>query len=213
MLTGSDSSLVIDSLCSLAEGGNATVAYIYFDFATQKEQSPVNTLGYLLRQLVFGLEEIPEEISRAYEDQKSVIGEQGPQISAILKMLQTTSSKKPAFICIDGLDECRTEYRVKLLDAIRELLQHAPGIRIFVTGRPNILLEIEKSLAGSVASVSISPKRDDVIRYIHSRLAADTTPDAMDTGLEEDILKTIPSDIPEMYVEAMVLRKLPQVIH
>ena len=213
MLTSGDSSLVIDSLCSLAEGGNATVAYIYFDFATQNEQSPVNTLGYLLRQLVFGLEEIPEEISRAYEDQKSAIGEQGPQISAILKMLQTTSSKKPAFICIDGLDECRTEYRVKLLDAIRELLQHAPGIRIFVTGRPNILLEIEKSLAGSVASVSISPKRDDVIRYIHSRLAAGTTPDAMDTGLEEDILKTIPSDIPEMYVEAMVLRKLLQVIH
>ena len=213
MLTGSDSSLVIDSLCSLAEGGNATVAYIYFDFATQNEQSPVNTLGYLLRQLVFGLEEIPEEIPRAYEDQKSVIGEQGPQISAILKMLQTTSSKKPPFICIDGLDECRTEYRVKLLDAIRELLQHAPGIRIFVTGRPNILLEIEKSLAGSVASVSISAKRDDVIRYIHSRLAAGTTPDAMNTGLEEDILKTIPSDIPEMYVEAMVLRKLLQVIH
>ena len=104
MLTSGDSSLVIDSLCSLAEGGNATVAYIYFDFATQKEQSTVNTLGYLLRQLIFGLEEIPEEISRAYEDRKSIIGEQGPQISAILKMLQTTSSKKPAFICIDGLD-------------------------------------------------------------------------------------------------------------
>lgn len=104
VLTSGDSSLVIDSLCSLAEGGNATVAYIYFDFATQKEQSTVNTLGYLLRQLIFGLEEIPEEISRAYEDRKSIIGEQGPQISAILKMLQTTSSKKPAFICIDGLD-------------------------------------------------------------------------------------------------------------
>ena len=213
MLTSGDSSLVIDSLCSLAEGGNATVAYIYFDFATQKEQSPVSTLGYLLRQLVFGLEEIPEEVSRAYEDRKSTIGEQGPQISAILKMLQTTSSKKPAFICIDGLDECGTEYRVKLLDAIRELLQHSPSIRIFVTGRPNILLEVEKSLAGSVTSVSISPKRDDVIRYIHSRLAAGTTPNAMDTGLEEDILKTIPSDIPEMYVEAMALRKPPQLIH
>ena len=213
MLTSGDSSLVIDSLSGLAGRRNATVACIYFDFATQKEQSPVNTLGYLLRQLVFGLEEIPEEISQAYEDQKSIIREQGPQISAILKMLQTTLSKKPAFICIDGLDECGIEYRVKLLDAIRELLQQSPGIRIFVTGRPNILPEIEKSLAGSVTSVSISPKREDVIRYIHSRLAAGTTPDAMDTGLEEDILKKIPCDVPEVYVEATALRELPQVIH
>jgi len=207
------SSLVIDNLCNQAGRRNSTVACFYFDFATPKEHSPTSALGCLLRQLVFGLEDIPEEISRAYKDRKSGIGGQAPQLSAILKMLETTWSKKGAFICIDALDECGDDNRVKLLDSINQLLQKSPGTRIFVTGRPHILPDIEKRLAGRVTSVSISSKRDDVIRYLRSRLAADTTPDAMDTRLEGDILNKIPSDNPEMYVEAVALRNPSPVIY
>jgi len=207
------SSLVIDNLCDRAGGQNATVACFYFDFAARMEQSPVSMWSSLLKQLVFGLEEIPEEISRAYKDRKNAIGGQGPRISTILKMLQTTSSKKRALICIDGVDECATEHRAKLLDSVKELVQQSPETRIFVTGRPHILPEIKRHLARRVMSVSVSPKRGDIIRYLHSRLAADTTPDAMDSALEADILKKIPDDISEMYVEATTLWKLPQVIH
>ena len=205
--------MVIDSLCNHARGQNTTVACFYFDFATPKEHSPTSALGCLLRQLVFGLEEIPEEISRAYKDRKSAIGGQAPQISAILKMLQTISSKKGAFICIDALDECGDEHRVKLLDSMSQLLQNSPGTRIFVTGRSHILPDIEQRLARKVMSVSISSKKDDVIRYLGDRLAADTTPDAMDTSLEADILNKIPSDNSEMYVEAVALRNPSPVIH
>jgi len=202
VLTSRDgSSLVIDSLCNQAKAENVTVTCFYFDFAAQNEQSPTSILGSLLKQLVFGLEEIPEEISEAYEDRKNAIGGQGPQISDILKMLQITSSRKRAFICIDAVDECATEHRVKLLDSLSQLLQHVPGTRIFVTGRPHILPEIRRRYAGRVTSISINPKRDDIITYLHSRLAADTTPDAMDSTLEADILEKIPRDISELYVE------------
>jgi len=72
VLTGRDvSSLVIDELCDQAGGRNATVACFYFDFAVQKEQSPTSMLGALLKQLVCGLEETPEEISRAYQGQRN----------------------------------------------------------------------------------------------------------------------------------------------
>ena len=104
------SSVVIDNLCNQARGQNAIVACFYFDFAAQNEQSPVSMLGSLLKQLVFGLEEIPEEISKAYNDRKNAIGGQGPQISDILNMLQATTSGKRVFICIDALDECATEH-------------------------------------------------------------------------------------------------------
>ena len=57
------SSLVIDSLCDRARGQNAAVACFYFDFAAQKEQSPASVLGALLRQVVSGLKEVPEEIA------------------------------------------------------------------------------------------------------------------------------------------------------
>ena len=213
VLTSRDvSSLVIDSLCNQARAENVTVACFYFDFAAQNEQSPASILGSLLKQLVFGLEEIPEEISEEYQDRKNAIGGQGPQISDILKMLQITSSRKRAFICIDAVDECPTEHRVKLLDSLSQLLQQSPGTRIFVTGRPHILPEIGRRYAGRVTSISINPKRDDIITYLHSRLAADTTPDAMDSTLEADILEKIPRDISELYVETTTLRKLLQVI-
>jgi len=207
------SSVVIENLCDQTRRQNTTVACFYFDSAAQEEQSPANMLGSLLKQLVFGLEEIPEEISRAYKDRKNAIGGQRPQISNIVKMLQAISVRKRAFICIDALDECATEHQVKVLDSLDQLLQQSPGTRIFVTGRPHILPEIGRRLAGRVTSLSISPKRDDIVTYLHSRLAEDTIPDAMDSGLEADILRKIPSDISEMYAETTVLWKLLQVIH
>ena len=176
MLTSRDvSSVVIDSLCDQARGQNATVACFYFDFAAQSEQSPASMLGSLLRQLVFGLEEIPEEILEAYEERKKAIGGQGPQIPNILNMLQVVSSRRRTFICIDAVDECATEDRAKLLDSLGQLLEQSPGTRIFVTGRPHILPEIERRPAGGVTSLSISPKRDDIVTYLRSRLAGDPT--------------------------------------
>ena len=214
VLTSRDiSSLVIDSLCDQARGKNVAVACFYFDFAAQKEQSLTSMLGALLKQAVGGLGEAPMEIARAYEDQKTVIGGRGPQLSDIVRMLQTTSSKKPTFICIDALDECVAEHRIKLLNSLDQILQKSPGTRIFVTGRPHIQDEIERRLSGRVATIRITPRRSDIVRYLRNRLDEDTVPDAMDSSLEADILKKIPEGISEMYVEATALRKTPQVIH
>ena len=49
-------------------------------------------------------------------------------------------------------------------------------------------------------SLSISTKREDIIKYLHSRLEDDTTPDAISDSLEAEILKKIPEDVSEMYV-------------
>ena len=213
MLTSRDvSSLVIDSLCDQARGQNVAVACFYFDFAAQKEQPPTSMLGALLKQVVGGLEGVPVEIAEAYEDQKKVIGGRGLKLSDIVKMLQTTSSEKRTFICIDALDECVAEYRVKLLNSLNKILQKSPGTRIFVTGRPHIQGEIWKHLSGKVKTIRVTPKRDDIISYLRSRLDEDTTPDAMDSSLEADILKKIPEDISEMYVKSTTLRKLSQVV-
>ena len=192
------SSLVIDMLCDQARGQNVAVACFYFDFAAQKEQSPTIILGALLKQVVGGLEEVPGEIIQAYEDQKRVIGGRGPQLADIVKMLQNTSSKRRTFICIDALDECLERYRVKVLDSLNQILQKSPGTRIFVTGRPHIRAEIWKRLPRRVRSASITPKRNDIIGYLHIRLDEDTTPDAMDSSLEADILEKIPDNISEM---------------
>jgi len=214
VLTSRDvSSLVIDNLCDQASGENFAVACFYFDFAAQKQQSSASMLGALLKQVVGGLGEVPGEIVKAYEDQKMVIGGRAPRLSDIVKMLQTISSKKCTFICIDALDECAAEYRVKLLDSLHQILQKSPGTRIFATGRPHIEDEIRRRISGRVTTMHIAPKRSDIVGYLRTRLNEDTNPDAIDSSLEVDILKKIPEDISEMCVGATAPRKLPQIIH
>jgi len=214
VLTSRDvSSLVIDRLCDQAGGQNVAVACFYFDFAARREQSSTSMLGALLRQVLGGQGEVPREISQAYEDQKKVIGGRGPQLSDIAKMLQTTSSGGLTFICIDAMDECAPEHRIKILDSLNQILQNSPGARIFMTGRPHVQAEIGKRLSGRVTSIAITPRKGDVIGYLRTRLEEDTNPDAMDSTLEADILRKIPEDLSEMYVEVMTLRELSRVIH
>ena len=210
LLTRRDaSSLVVDSLCDRARGKNVAVACFYFDFAAQKEQPLTSMLATLLKQVVGGLDEVPGEIARAYEDQKKVIGGRTPQLSDVVRMLQAISYERRTFICIDALDECMTGHQVKLLSSLNQILKESPATRIFVTGRPQILAEIGKRLAGRVTLVSITTRRDDIISYLHSRLDEDTTSDAMDSSLRADILKKIPKDISEMYVQSLTLGMLP----
>ena len=162
-------------------------------------------LGSLVKQIVSRMERIPEDIWRVLEERKRTIGGCRPQLDDLIKILQAIASTRPTFICIDALDECAGVERFRLLDSLKEILEQSTGIRIFVTGRPHILVEIENRLAGQVTSVSISTTRGDITRYLHARLSHDETPDAMDESLKADILAKIPEHLSEMYV-AMILR-------
>ena len=137
------SSLVIDTLCKQVVGENAAVACFYFDFAAQEEQSPAAILGSVLKQVVGGLDEVPERIAKAFRDQEKVIGGQRLALSEIVEFLQDISSSRCTFICIDALDEYPAEHRAKLLDSLNQILQNSPGARIFLTGRPHIRAEVE----------------------------------------------------------------------
>ena len=192
------SSLVIDTLGDWAREQNAAVACFYFDFAAQKEQSPTSTLCSLLKQIVWGLEEIPGKIAKAFRDQKKVIGGRKLVLGQIVEMLQDISSSRPTFICIDALDECMAEYRAEVLDSLKQILHKSPSIRIFLAGRLQIRDEVEKHLAGRVVTVSIIPTKDDMVRFLRAKLKKDATPDAMDMSLEEDIIKNIPEKVSPM---------------
>ena len=127
-------------------------------------------------------------------------------------MLQTITSSQRTFVCIDALDECAAVHRVKVLNSLQQILEKSLRTRIFIIGRPYIRAEIEKRLAGRVISVSVSPSRNDIMEYLRARLDEDETPDAMDESLEADILETIPQNMSEMYVGAMLLGTPPHTI-
>jgi len=197
------SSLVIDKLCDEAVEQDTAVACFYFDFASRSEQSPVNMLGSLLRQLVSGLDGIPEEVVRSFRNQKKVIGGRGLQVAGILKMFQTITATKRAFICIDALDECAPEHRMVILESLRQIVRDSLDTRIFLTGRAHIRSEVERKLGGAVAFIFIEPKSEGIIGYLREKLRSDTTPEMMNTGLEENIMESISQLSSETYVDTV----------
>ena len=198
VLTGRNiSSLVVDKLCDMAREQKSAVSCFYVDFAAREEQSPTNMLGSLLKQIVGGLEKIPDEISRMFQDHKKVIGGRGLRVPEVVKMLQTVTSLQTTFICIDALDECVEKHRPEILDSLRQILEKSPNTRIFLTGRRHIGGEIDRHLGERTTVLSIKPKIDDIVGYIRMRLNKDTSLDRMDSGLEDEIIKGITENIPE----------------
>jgi len=113
-------------------------------------------------------------------------------------MLQDISSLRRTFIRIDALDQCMTEYKAEPLELLKQILHNSPSTRIIPVGRLHIRDEVEKYLAGSAAAASITPAKDDIIRFLRAKLREDPTPDAVDKGLEEDTIKNIPERVSEL---------------
>jgi len=190
VLTGCHgSSLVVDTLRDLAREQNTTVGYFYFDFTAPKELSATGILGSLVKEMISGMEIVPEEIFRGLREHRyAFCGDIIPLVD-IVQILQLITSSRPRFICIDGLDECAGVQLSRLLESLKQILERSPGTRIFMTGRPHVSAKIEEHLPGLVASVLVDPSEDDIIRCIRARLAKDKTHDAIDRFLEADIVK------------------------
>jgi len=204
LLTGcNDSSLVVDRLCDESVEGDIAVACFYFDFAARNEQSPVNMLGSLLRQLVSRPGEIPEAVTRGFRKEKTVIGGRGLQVSGILSMFQAIADTKSTFICVDALDECVPEHRMVILESLGHILQGSRHTRIFMTGRPHVRNEVERGLGGVATFIYIQTTEDGVLRFLREKLRKDTAPNTMSGTLEGDIMKSIPAMSSETYVGTM----------
>ena len=195
-----DSSLVIDKLCDEAIEGDPTVACFYFDFAARNEQSPVNMLGSLLRQLVSGPGEVPEAIARDFRKEKMSIGGRGLQVSGVLNMFQTITITRRVLICVDALDECVPEHRMVVLESLGQILQGSPSTRLFMTGRPHVRSEVERELGGAATFMFIRATEDGVLKFLREKLRKDTIPNMMSSRLEGDIMESIPAISSETYV-------------
>jgi len=192
--------VVVDHLCDQVIGQDMAVSCFYYDFASREAQSPTNMLGSLLKQLLSGLGEIPVEIVQKFRGQKKAIGGRRLQLPDIVKMCAAVTSLQRTFICVDALDECVPKHRVEVLGALGQMLRGSPNTRIFMTGRSHIRGAVERELGGKITCVSIMSREDDIVTYLRARLGKDTTPQAMDSFLENDIMQSIPEETSETYV-------------
>ena len=192
--------MVVDYLCDQAIERDMAVACFYYDFASREAHTPTNMLGSLVKQLLTGLGEIPAEIVRMFQSRKKLIGGRKLQLPDLVNMFTTVSALQRTFVCVDALDECIPEHQLEVLNALEQILERSPKVRVFMTGRSHIGVVVERGLGRRATSVTITPRDSDIVTYLRTRLRKDTTPEAMDIFLEKDIMKSIPGDISETYV-------------
>ena len=192
------SSLVIDSLCDQAKGEYLAVAWLYYDYNAQQEQTVINMMGAILKGLVG--REIPEDIRKAFRE-----GRRRPLPSDLMRMLRTAIASLPqVFICIDALDECLPKNLPELLKSLRDIVQESPQTRIFLTGRPHVKEAIQRYFS-KVISIPIGPNQDDIRNYLEMRLDGDDEPEAMNDDLRAEIVKTILDKMSDVYVGVSLL--------
>jgi len=193
------SSLVIDSLCDEPCEKDIAIAVFYCDFHDQQEQTATNIMGAILKQLVVR-GGVLEDVRKAFKKAKNEVGGRGLRLPDIVQMLKQAVATLPqVFICIDALDECLPKHLLEILGSVKDILAESPRTRMFASGRPQLKGEIIRYFPTGVV-VPISPKTNDIKRYLENKLEMDTEPDAMSDGLRADILRIIPQRISGMYV-------------
>ena len=201
MLTGNKiSSLLVDTLQEQTRGQNIVVLSLYCDYQAQKAQSAVNMIGCLLRQAVLGGPRIPDEIKSAFDESKWG-GCQSLRLADMVKLfVKTISSTGLVYLCVDAVDEVLQQHRSEFLRALRQIIQDAPNVRIFLTGRPYIRGELDKHLTKGAYIIQILADQEDITRYLSQKIDHDhdQNPDLMTEDLRGDIMKTMLEKAAEM---------------
>ena len=171
MLTSNKiSSLVIDTLRKQTRGQNIAVLFLYCDYQAYKDQSAVNLIGSLVRQAALRAQRIPNEIKSAFDESK-LEGGHGLQLPDMVKLFGKVAGYIEAvYLCVDAVDEMLPHHRLEFLRALQQILQDAPNVRLFVTGRPYIRAELDKHLTRKAYAIHIVVDQGDITRYLSQKM-------------------------------------------
>jgi hypothetical protein len=168
-------------------------AYFYFDYSV-KQQSAVDVLASLLKQLASPLNKVPLCLNGLYQKFKPLAEEvPRPTKETLLELLLEFGKEYPqVFVFLDAFDECDAPLRVELVSIIQVL--HDAKIKVWVTTQPGQLQGLEKGGLTDAVKAEIKAKETDVARYVRSNL----TNVAIDDQLRTDIINTISSGVDGM---------------
>ena len=143
------------------------VAYVYCNFKRQDDQTAIDLIASLLKQLSQALPLLPEGVRNLYEQHDK--GRSRPslkELSMILRIVAATYQR--VYIIIDALDECQVlnSSQQILLDRLFNLQANC-AVNIFATSR--FIPEIEEKFRG-LPSLEIRASEEDVRKYIDGHI-------------------------------------------
>jgi len=194
------SSLVIDTLRKQTRGQNVAVVFLYCDYQTQKDQSAVDMIGSLVRQIALRAPTIPNEIKSAFDESKQE-GGQGLRLPDMVKLfVEVICSIELVYLCVDAVDEVLRHHRSEILGALRQIIQDAPNVRLFLTGRQYIRGELDNHLTKGFNTIQVVADREDITKYLSQKIDDDRyqDPNLMTHDLKSNIMRTMLEKASEM---------------
>ena len=201
MLTNNKiSSLVIDTLRKQTRGQNIAVLLLYCDYQSQKDQSAVNMIGSLVRQATLRAHRIPNEIKSAFDESKLEGGDGLPLPDMVKLFIKVSGYMEVVYLCVDAVDEVLPQHRLGFLRALREIVEDAPNVRLFLTGRPYIRAELDKHITKRACAIHVMADQGDITRYLSQKMDddAEQDPGLMTEDLKNNIMKTMVEKSSEM---------------
>lgn len=196
-----NSSLIIDELVERASTTGFGVAYIYFNFKEQEQQTPINVLRSLIKQLMTQLPEldVPDGVGALYD--QFIRRDTRPIFEELVKALEETCNLFPrVFFVFDALDECLEKTQRKdLLPFFHDLAKN--GASLFLTSRP-YPRDIHDSLDGTVATkIELEAKEADITIYVEETISGNSHANALIRGgLREKVISKLVGCCNGMYV-------------
>jgi len=157
-------------------------------------------IGSLVRQAALRGPGIPSEIKSVFDESKQEGGD-GLNLPEMVKLLvQVIGSIELVYLCVDAVDEVLPQQRQKFLRAIQQVVQEAPNVRLFLTGRPHIRAEFDRLLTKGAYSIDIVVDPGDITRYLSQKMDDDDDrdPGLMTEDLKNSIMKTMLEKASEM---------------
>ncbi|KAM0545617.1 hypothetical protein ACHAPJ_011232 [Fusarium lateritium] len=162
-------SIVIDSLLEqFHTEPDIGVAYIYCNFGQRKEQTAIDLVANLLKQLCEGQPVLSESVEDLYSRYTAL--RKRPSLQELGRALQAVAARySRVYIVIDALDECETT-RGTLTNLLRQILdlQEATSTNIFATSRfePEIM-----EMCHQIVRLEIRASDHDVRSYLDDKMS------------------------------------------
>ena len=181
-LTCFSSSTIVEDVFEMQKRGLASLAFFYCDFRDVNKKNLRGLLSSILLQLCDRSDSYSTILSEFYSTHGN--GSREPsddELIGCLKNILGYPGQAPAYIIIDGLDECPDTYgmpspRERVLAFLERLVNlHLENLHIGITSRPEVDIHatINRLPFRAVSLHDESGQRQDIVNYIRSIVYTD----------------------------------------
>lgn len=147
---------------------------MYFQFNGQSQQRLEIVVRHLLKQLVFQLDEIPDQLELAY-DLSQQDGQEAEDATFVTELKNAFQQFTTVYLFIDGLDRCEEHTQHALCQILQQLSR--ARLRLFLTiaknatGNSHIARnKALRELLQGTRPVDIAATPDDIKRYVENQV-------------------------------------------